>query len=199
MAKEKKPVKEEVNENWIVHKDGKLLKKFKTHTAAKSHAEKNGATVNSSEYYYDKVHKKLSEEAELEEGSFKYHMDKAVAAHDRGDEKKKMYHLGNAKTARYAMKTTDYAKHKDLLDFTKKKIKLKVNVHSISNNIIPWIRFKVNCYYLVLSVSCQTGSILSKREIVYFTGSSVCNCFNYLFSFARIYVEDKESTTTCSE
>ena len=53
---------------------------------------------------------------ELKEGSFKYHMDKAVAAHDRGDEKKKMYHLGNAKTARYAMKTSEYSKHKDLLD-----------------------------------------------------------------------------------
>ena len=72
-ALEKQLNKEETNleESWIVHKDGKLLKKFKTHTAAKSHAEKNGATVNSSEYYYDKVHKKLSEEAELEEGIMK--------------------------------------------------------------------------------------------------------------------------------
>jgi len=59
---------------------------------------------------------KMSEEIELEEGSFKYHMDKASAAQDRGDEKKKMYHLNNAKTARYAMKTSDYTKHKDLFD-----------------------------------------------------------------------------------
>lgn len=57
-----------------------------------------------------------AEEVELEEGTFKYHMDKAIAAHDKGDTKKKEYHLGNAKTARYVMKTADYTKHKDLFD-----------------------------------------------------------------------------------
>lgn len=53
---------------------------------------------------------------DLEEGTFKYHMDKAVAAHMKGDSKKALYHLDNAKTARYAMSTADYAKNKDLLD-----------------------------------------------------------------------------------
>jgi phosphopantetheine adenylyltransferase len=56
------------------------------------------------------------EEVELEEGTFKYHMDKAIAAHERGDSKKKEYHLGNAKTARYTIPSADYAKHKDLFD-----------------------------------------------------------------------------------
>jgi hypothetical protein len=56
------------------------------------------------------------EEVELEEGTFKYHMDKAIAAHERGDAKKKEYHLGNAKTARYAIPSADYPKHKELFD-----------------------------------------------------------------------------------
>lgn len=58
----------------------------------------------------------LKEETQLEEGSFKYHMDKAIAADSKGDTKKKEYHLGNAKTARYAMPSKDYSKHKDLFD-----------------------------------------------------------------------------------
>jgi hypothetical protein len=56
----------------------------------------------------------------IEEGTFKYHMDKAVAAHMKGDSKKALYHLDNAKTARYAMSTKDYPKNKDLLDKYKK-------------------------------------------------------------------------------
>lgn len=53
---------------------------------------------------------------ELKEGTFVYHMNKAIAAHERGDAKKKQMHLDNAKTARYSMKSTEIAKHKDLLD-----------------------------------------------------------------------------------
>jgi hypothetical protein len=55
-------------------------------------------------------------EENLEEGSFKYHMDKAIAAHEKGDDKKKAYHLENARTAKFAMKTADYAKNRELLD-----------------------------------------------------------------------------------
>ena len=55
-------------------------------------------------------------EVELKEGTFKYHMDKAIAAHERGDSKKKEYHLGNAKTARYSIPSSDYTKHKELFD-----------------------------------------------------------------------------------
>ena len=43
-------------------------------------------------------------------------MDKAIAAHDRGDINKKKLHLNNAKQARYALKSTEITKHKDLLD-----------------------------------------------------------------------------------
>ena len=56
------------------------------------------------------------EDAELEEGTFKYHMDKAIAAHERGDAKKKEYHLDNARTAKFTLKTSEYAKNKELLD-----------------------------------------------------------------------------------
>jgi uncharacterized low-complexity protein len=59
--------------------------------------------------------KKMKEEVEeIDEGSFKYHMDKAIAAHDRNDTKKKEYHLGNANSARHALPSSEYAKHKDL-------------------------------------------------------------------------------------
>jgi predicted RNA binding protein YcfA (HicA-like mRNA interferase family) len=76
-----------------------------------------GHSLNKASDLYDKVKSKFKkEEVELEEGTFKYHMDKAISAHERGDTKKKEYHLGNAKTARYAIPSTDYAKHKDLFD-----------------------------------------------------------------------------------
>jgi hypothetical protein len=52
----------------------------------------------------------------LDEANFADTMKKAVAAHERGDHKKAAYHLNNAKTARYAMKSTEISKHKDLLD-----------------------------------------------------------------------------------
>jgi hypothetical protein len=65
----------------------------------------------------DRLAKQLNkEDTNLEEGTFKYHMDKAVAAHDRGDVNRKKFHLSNAKQARYALKSTDIPKHKDLLD-----------------------------------------------------------------------------------
>ena len=54
--------------SWVVHKDGKMLKRFSTHTGAKAHAEKHGAEVASSEFYQDKVQKKTNEEVELDEG-----------------------------------------------------------------------------------------------------------------------------------
>ena len=60
------------------------------------------------------MHKSLSED--LTEGTFKYHLDKAVAAHEKGDAKKKKFHLDNAKNARYSMRSTEYSKNKDLFD-----------------------------------------------------------------------------------
>lgn len=58
----------------------------------------------------------VKEETELNEASFMSTMKKAIAAHERGDHKMAKYHLDNAKTARYTMKSTEIAKHKDLLD-----------------------------------------------------------------------------------
>ena len=65
---------------------------------------------------YLKSREELGESASLEEGTFKYHMDKAISAHDRGDTKRKEFHLANAKQASYSLKSTDIPKHKDLLD-----------------------------------------------------------------------------------
>jgi len=56
------------------------------------------------------------EEDNLEEGTFKYYMSKAIAADSRGDSKKRKYHLDSAKTALYALKSSEYPKHRDLLD-----------------------------------------------------------------------------------
>ena len=58
----------------------------------------------------------IPEEIDLDEGSFKYHMNKAIAANERGDDKKEAYHLDNARSAKFAMKTADYAKNRELLD-----------------------------------------------------------------------------------
>jgi nicotinic acid mononucleotide adenylyltransferase len=60
--------------------------------------------------------KKVAAAMGLDEANFADTMKKAVAAHERGDHKKAAYHLDNAKTARYAMKSTEISKHKDLLD-----------------------------------------------------------------------------------
>lgn len=57
-----------------------------------------------------------SEKLDLCEANFAATMKKAVDAHERGDAKRAAYHLDNARTARYAMKSTEIAKHKELLD-----------------------------------------------------------------------------------
>lgn len=64
-----------------------------------------------------------SELEEINEATFAQHMKKAIAAKERGDEKKTIYHLGNAKTARYAMKSTEISKNKELLDKYKEMTK----------------------------------------------------------------------------
>ena len=42
--------------SWVVYNGSKIVR-FKTHSGAKAYAEKNGGTVASSEYYYDKIQK----------------------------------------------------------------------------------------------------------------------------------------------
>ena len=65
--------------------------------------------------YISTVRDYIQSKEELEEGTFKYHMDKAIAADQKGDTKRKAQHLANARTAKFAMKSTDYAKNSDLL------------------------------------------------------------------------------------
>jgi len=51
---------------WVVY-DGSKITKFKTHNGAKAYAEKNGGTVASSEYYYDKIQKQdIAEEQQTQ-------------------------------------------------------------------------------------------------------------------------------------
>ena len=55
----------QIDESWIVHdSNGKLIKKFSTHKAAKAHAEKTGHEYASAEFYHDKIQKNVKEEAE---------------------------------------------------------------------------------------------------------------------------------------
>lgn len=63
-----------------------------------------------------KNEKGVKEEVELDEANFAATMKKAIAAHERGDHKRAKYHLDNAKTARYAMKSTEISKNKEMLD-----------------------------------------------------------------------------------
>lgn len=59
----------------------------------------------------------VKEEVELEEATrFETAMKSAIASHERGDHKRAKYHLDNAKTARYSLKSTEMSKHRDLLD-----------------------------------------------------------------------------------
>lgn len=87
----------------VVGKDGKVVKSYPYH--------KGGMQL--AQAHLKKLHK---EEVEIDEAAFAPTMKKAIAAHERGDKKMAKYHLDNAKTARYAMKSTEISKHKDMLD-----------------------------------------------------------------------------------
>lgn len=58
----------------------------------------------------------LQKEETMNEASFADTMKKAITAHERGDKKLAKYHLDNAKTARYGLKSTEISKNKDMLD-----------------------------------------------------------------------------------
>lgn len=122
LEKAKKTVDEESKtQKWIVHHEGQRGEGGKMTISAKTFHD---AWRKANEHDLDivkikpanKQDKKVAEEFTLDEGSFKYHMDKAIAAHEKGDDKKKAYHLENARTAKFAMKTADYAKNRELLD-----------------------------------------------------------------------------------
>lgn len=86
----------------------------KTYTVDYDHNEETGRAKS---IQLDKKNiKQVKESVELDEANFAATMKKAIAAHERGDHERAKYHLDNAKTARYAMKSTEITKHKDLLD-----------------------------------------------------------------------------------
>jgi hypothetical protein len=62
-----------------------------------------------------------------EQGTFKHHMDKAMAADKKGDAKEKAHHLNNATTAKHAFKAADYndSENYKLLDQHRKMIMSK--------------------------------------------------------------------------
>jgi len=62
-----------------------------------------------------------------EQGSFKHHMDRAIAADKKGDAKGKAHHLDNATTAKHAFKPADYNDRENyqLLDQHRKMIMSK--------------------------------------------------------------------------
>lgn len=77
----------ELDENWLVHKDGKILKSgIKQYKTAKAHAEKHGAQVNSAEWYHDNVsskNKSVKEDMEqIDELSDTTLMNYAQKVHD---------------------------------------------------------------------------------------------------------------------
>jgi hypothetical protein len=62
-----------------------------------------------------------------EQGSFKHHMDRAMAAHNKGDAKEKAHHLDKATAAKHAFKAADYNDRENyqLLDQHRKMIMSK--------------------------------------------------------------------------
>jgi nicotinic acid mononucleotide adenylyltransferase len=124
-ALRKEEIEEAVDKSSDVYKHYTELKKKSVkdlrNTIKGSHkvVDANGFDKHSAISHILRSHhgnKKVASAMGLDEANFADTMKKAVAAHERGDHKKAAYHLDNAKTARYAMKSTEISKHKDLLD-----------------------------------------------------------------------------------
>jgi len=71
------------------------------------------------------------DESQLQENSFATAMKKAIAADSQGNEKSKQHYLDVAKTARYALKSAEMVRHKDLLD------KYKEMTSKVSEDLAP--------------------------------------------------------------
>lgn len=107
------------------------------HVEARNHLNKIGEFMHHMDYWHNHEHEIQDMETnytpatvgaemadsydpqgdQLDEATrFATAMKSAIAAHERGDHKRAKYHLDNAKTARLSLKSTEYGKHKDLLD-----------------------------------------------------------------------------------
>jgi len=85
------------------YKTDKAGRKYRAHKIVFNKGEDDGS--------------RLREEAEIIfEAAFTSAVKKAEAAYERGDMTRAKYHLDNAKTARYALKSTEISKHKEHLD-----------------------------------------------------------------------------------
>lgn len=85
------------------YKTDKAGRKYRAHRIVFNKGEEDGS--------------RLREEAEIIfEAAFTSAVKKAEAAYERGDMTRAKYHLDNAKTARYALKSTEISKHKEHLD-----------------------------------------------------------------------------------
>lgn len=162
LAKEKKPVKEEAEDideavevshdryrsshgkkasgpgAWMfTHKRSGEATGDDTFTAPATARSFTGAAKHAKAWAKSKGHRTVyvMEEAELDEAAFAPTMRKAIAAHERGDHKRAKYHLDNAKTARYAMKSTEISKHKDLLDKYKELRALHEEVEDLDESV----------------------------------------------------------------
>jgi hypothetical protein len=118
VADEKVIVEEELDESKMDPVNKKALKKDFKDREDKD-IDNDGDEDESDEYLHNRrkaIAKAVKEEVELDEANFAATMKKAIAAHERGDHKMAKYHLDNAKTARYAMKSTEISKNKEMLD-----------------------------------------------------------------------------------
>lgn len=86
--------------------------------------------------------KRAAKETELDEATaFSSAMKKAIAAHERGDKKRAMYHLDNAKTARYTLRSVEidkdpemHKKYKEMRDkYSEKGGDFKIKDNMVGN------------------------------------------------------------------
>jgi len=121
-----------------IGKPGKMFNKIASKAAERYGSKERGEKVAGA--ILAKIRAKhMKEEVELDEAAFAPTMKKAIAAHERGDHKMAKYHLDNAKTARYAMKSTDIAKHKELLDKYEKLRDMHEEVEQIEEKEMRWM------------------------------------------------------------
>lgn len=97
---------------------GKVGKHFETGKTTYEYAKYDKEGHKTGERHYKDAEGNFMGESKYlkEESAFARAMKKAIDAEQRGDIARLMYHLKNAKMARYGLKSTEISKHKDLLD-----------------------------------------------------------------------------------
>lgn len=127
---------------------------------AKAHYKKQGYKIHGAEHAG-----MVNEETELNEANFAATMKKAIAAHERGDHKMAKYHLDNAKTARYAMKSTEIAKNKDLLDTYKKMRDMHAGIKEESQPTKETTLNPMEMYLAAIAGNADFASALAEKTL----------------------------------